>query len=535
MGNRVVYGYTNSSNGWPMVDQGSCTWVTVPGTAVSLQIQNGWPLAVLRAFAADFNAYVEPLRDADSGCWTATNSVGSSNHLSGTAMDLNWNSHPFHVPNAGFDGAKIAAMRDIQAFYEGFVFWGNDWTDPKDAMHVQLSSRANGGNVNTFNNPAVGDFIARKIRADGFSTYRRGNTSVPPTPSVLTVPLTPKPNGFWTSPSPAWAHLIQRESGGNPTVVQNGYVDVNTGGNEAEGLFQITPRTWRANGGADFAASARVATPQQQAIVAARIFTRNPSGSDWGAGLPGREDAKQLAAGLVPTDQDKGDDMAAVPQDQWDRVYRELTQRLPSRSPIRWLDQTKHYPDGLVDTMAGFELNIDGMTHVQYVLELAKLGHQPTIDLLNEVASASPAQYPDRQDDAALARNILAAAKKSWATPATSMAVAAAPAAVAPASQTRELADAYAQVAKLQADNASLRQQLDAARLTALATPVAPVQPSVELAVASPQTTGEHVASVVDSVENWTNAALGMDVKQRAALTASIGVLEAVKNGSQPS
>jgi hypothetical protein len=92
MGGRVVYGNSSSSNGWPMVDEGSCTWTTVPGTDVSLEIQNGQPLAILRAFAADFNAYVEPLRDADSACWTATNSVGDSNHLSGTAMDLNWDS-----------------------------------------------------------------------------------------------------------------------------------------------------------------------------------------------------------------------------------------------------------------------------------------------------------------------------------------------------------------------------------------------------------------------------------------------------------
>ena len=91
MAYRVAYGNTHSENGWRMVDTGSCKWVQVPGTngRVSLQIHDGQPLSILRAFAADFNAYIEPLRDRDSACWTATNSVGTSNHLSGTALDLN--------------------------------------------------------------------------------------------------------------------------------------------------------------------------------------------------------------------------------------------------------------------------------------------------------------------------------------------------------------------------------------------------------------------------------------------------------------
>ena len=34
--------------------------------------------------------------------------------------------------------------------------------------------------------------------------------------------------------------------------------------------------------------------------MAANILRANPSGSDWGAGLPGREDAAALNAGLAP-------------------------------------------------------------------------------------------------------------------------------------------------------------------------------------------------------------------------------------------
>lgn len=117
----------------------------------------------------------------------------------------------------------------------------------------------------------------------------------------LTVPLTPLANGRWGSPNAAWNHLIQRESSGIPDIIQQ-IVDVNSGGNEAQGLFQITPRTWNAHNGQQFAPIPRSATPAQQAIVAARIFTANPSGGDWGAGRPGRENADELAAGLVPAD-----------------------------------------------------------------------------------------------------------------------------------------------------------------------------------------------------------------------------------------
>ena len=46
---------------------------------------------------------------------------------------------------------------------------------------------------------------------------------------------------------PEWAKLIARESGGRNITQQT--KDVNSGGNEAHGIFQITPDTWKAHGG----------------------------------------------------------------------------------------------------------------------------------------------------------------------------------------------------------------------------------------------------------------------------------------------
>jgi hypothetical protein len=153
-------------------------WVTVPGCdpPVKLQIQTGQPLQILRAFVADYNAYVEPVRDADCACWTPTNSVPTSNHLNGTAVDIRWESHPFRV--RGTFGDRLPALRELLAFYKGVIFWGGDWTDPIDEMHFNLD-------YGSYGNPATAEFIRTKIRPDGFSTYKRGATTMTAPTAVL--------------------------------------------------------------------------------------------------------------------------------------------------------------------------------------------------------------------------------------------------------------------------------------------------------------------------------------------------------------
>ena len=180
MSRRTVYGHQWSENGWPMVDRDSCEWIDVPGVNVQLEIQKGSALHILRAWAADFNAYVEPLRNADSACWTPTNSVSTSNHLSGTALDLNWegsgNGFRLYKPeHVNFPPPKNTVIREMLDWYEGLIFWGQDWSI-QDGMHFQM-------NGNTFESDRCQDFVDRKIRPDGFSTFRRGDTAPAPVPT----------------------------------------------------------------------------------------------------------------------------------------------------------------------------------------------------------------------------------------------------------------------------------------------------------------------------------------------------------------
>ena len=207
-----------SENGWEpaWVGQDRLVWLKVPGTKVSLQLNNSESSKVMLAFAADYNSYVEPLRDPDSACYTPTNSVSTSNHLNGTAMDLNWDSHPFHVKNT-FNPEQQKTIRDLLNFYEGTMYWGGDWNDPIDEMHWQMG-------YNSFNNPKTNDFIQRKIRADGFSTFRRGPAVPTPVLASVVVPastegekvlnynhdIVPQETGYWCGPASTQVILSAR-------------------------------------------------------------------------------------------------------------------------------------------------------------------------------------------------------------------------------------------------------------------------------------------------------------------------------------
>ena len=406
----------SSENGWEpaWVGQDALEWTTVPGTSVNLQIHKGQPFTIMRAFAADFNAYVEPLRDKDSACYTPTNSVSTSNHLNGTAMDLNWGGmgdygHPFHVRGT-FTAEQMITIRQLLTWYEGTIYWGGDWTDPIDEMHWQMG-------YDTYGSPAVDDFIKRKIRADGFSTFRRSDTAVLVTTKLSTRDqyaqaiiaegqrrgISARGIQIALATALVESDLVMYANYSVPDSLNIPHQAVGSD-YDSVGLFQQRCPMW---GPAavlmDPAKSAGLFYDQLQHLD--YNGTESPGSYAQAvqrSAFPDRydqhfNDAQTLYNRLAATIGD--DDMAAVPQDQWDAVYQELTRRNNSRSPLR------HVGEGPIDDWQGMDLNIDANLHVLLVKQLAEIGDGGAINLLAEVAANTD---PNRAGDAVLARRILA-------------------------------------------------------------------------------------------------------------------------------
>lgn len=562
---RVVNGNTFTENGWPLVDQAGCTWIRIPGTSVTIQVQTGLPCAVLGAWEADWNAFIEKLEDPTTGCWTEGNSVlggygknNGSNHLGGTAVDSDWERHPMGPeapsPQSGFSQAQYDEMQRMKEFYtfttkDGtviqLVWWANDWRSPHDSMHSQMG-------YDTYKyRDEVANWCHRFIRADGFSTYRRGNAPVTPAPILAAAAGISEQ--LAESILPTMQAGLQEADCTNPRriamfIAQTGEESASfdtteeyASGAEYEGrcsdLGNCSPgdgvkykgRTWIQVTGKSHYAQFSQWCYDRGVVPTPTYFVDNPPaladmrwaglGAAWywtverprinamcdagdvlgvtqavNGGTHGLADRqarydRAIAMGdqlLEILNGIPGDDMAVVPQDQWDRVFQELTKLFQSRSPLR------HLGEGPIDTMAGFVLNTDGSEHVETVILLAGYGHPPTLALLHEVANADPVQYPDRQEDAKLARAILA----ELATPAPAPVAAAAIAAPAAAPPPQ---------------------------IVYVPQPTAPVSAGPAPAAT---TTGQVIGQAYDALEALQQNGVLSDTAAAPLLTALIGVLQ---------
>ena len=434
-----------SENGWePARANGAtqCEWVRVPGAEhVSLQILKGQPLTILRAFAADYHAHVEPLRDADSACWTPTNSVPTSNHLNGTGMDLNWQGPDGNTFRLGitkeraFPGGQSRAVDELLDFYEGIIFNGGKWSI-RDWMHWQLNS-------NTYNNPRTQDFINRKIRADGFSTFRRGGTTPPP-------PAQPQ-----LSKADQYALAIiaeGRRRGITPRGIQIAFSVVFVESNwkmyanlkvpeslrlphdavgsdyDSVGLFQQRCPMW---GPAWVLMDpARSAGLFYDRLV--KMDYNNPARSPGSYAADIQRPAAQYRyryderfvdavmlyqrlAGVTPPPISGEDDfLSALTPDEQRALFNAIMTPRRSRSPLR------HLNEGTVGDTPDQVWDMDGSIHILVVYLLAKLKYPDpdAMALLREVADMDVAVNPGRERDRKLARAILADLDEQTAQPA---------------------------------------------------------------------------------------------------------------------
>ena len=174
MGFRTAYGYSVSENGWRMCNRDECEVVTVAGMSVPLR--SGDAATILEAWMRWYHEHVEPIdryKPIDDWGWSLNNDVATSNHLSGTAVDINATQYPWGRRVMPAD--RIARVRTGLALFEGAVFWGADW-DRADEMHYQIGWPER--------DPRVGA-IAEKIRA--------GQLGAPATPAGCRTPSAPSP------------------------------------------------------------------------------------------------------------------------------------------------------------------------------------------------------------------------------------------------------------------------------------------------------------------------------------------------------
>lgn len=123
-----------TENGWPMVNADKCVSVQVVPAAKRVPLLRGDVATILNAWIILYNREVEPIRSQVWG-WSPDNDVWNSNHMSGTAIDINAPWYPWG--KRVMPAATIGKVRALLAKFEGVVFWGADWSRA-DEMHYQI-------------------------------------------------------------------------------------------------------------------------------------------------------------------------------------------------------------------------------------------------------------------------------------------------------------------------------------------------------------------------------------------------------------
>ena len=188
-----------TENGWPECEMNQTEKILVPGTNnVKWRSRAGDAATILTAWAAWFNRNVRSVEPGDGHRnwwgWDEDDAVFTSNHKSGTAVDLCADELPWTFRTMPQNQVDIVE-RGLQLF-EGLVFWGRNW-NRTDEMHFQM----NGG---TWNNPRTAEF-AQRLRSGYLNIYG------PPDPKAF-----PLPAGYYYGPLKGRSNRSRASS--NPTA-----------------------------------------------------------------------------------------------------------------------------------------------------------------------------------------------------------------------------------------------------------------------------------------------------------------------------
>lgn len=144
---RTAYGHSRSENGWRMCNRDECVIADVPLMFIdTAPLRAGDVATVLGAWMVWYDRNVEEIVSPVWG-WSRDNDVATSNHLSGTAIDLNAPKYPWG--RRVMPQHLIDKVRHGLGLFEGTVFWGADWSRA-DEMHYQIGVPEGDGRLSDF-------------------------------------------------------------------------------------------------------------------------------------------------------------------------------------------------------------------------------------------------------------------------------------------------------------------------------------------------------------------------------------------------
>lgn len=153
-----------TENGWPMVNANKTVSVEVVPAAKKVPLLRGDVATILNAWIILYNREVEPIRSQVWG-WSPDNDVANSNHMSGTAIDINAPLYPWG--KRVMTAATKRKVRSLLAKFNGVVFWGADWARA-DEMHYQIGLSPNDSRVKS---------LAEKLNNGYLNAYAVTNVS----------------------------------------------------------------------------------------------------------------------------------------------------------------------------------------------------------------------------------------------------------------------------------------------------------------------------------------------------------------------